>query len=570
MISEFFIFCSGASKDVLKSCPKSETIKYSSIGATVFLTGMMAAVSGGYALYSVFNGINNAVVLSMLFGAFWGIIIFNLDRFIVASLRKEGNIRKELLYATPRLIIAILISLVIAKPLEVRIFANRIEQQILENKRLKLGEEKLSIDKLNDLSKLETKEDNQNIRLIELQKLKNTDPQTQEFSQLLLDLKYANDEYSKISVVNNLKISKYNTSIAEIVNNPANYEQEISENLLPQFARIKNEIIRSKSILINDIRIKQKKIADIESKINIARSEYDAQISKKIADNEVDIKQIKKNKNDAYIIAKKQEAEGAQVKEKAYTNNFITQVEALGNLNSKPFSTMWWTSYLLMLLFITIETAPVVVKLLSKRGPYDQILERIEYEHFIEQQRIISDKNDEINNLLIEIKQLNKLKGEVRLKTEKTRLDAELRANESLLNNIATKQASLAKIAIDQWYEDEYSRIKGGLNAQSYSQTIPNINQSTQSFTLIDTIWKASNHQNEVYYLFKNGKPVDNELEYKEDGITHIGTWDYVIPNKEIKITLQNNSNNYELRDISLSSVKLKSLTSNEEIELIK
>ena len=90
---------------------------------------------------------------------------------------------------------------------------------------------------------------------------------------------------------------------------------------------------------------------------------------------------------------------------------------------------MWWTSILITLLFITIETAPIIVKLLSKKGPYDELLERIEYEHFLEQQKIISDKNEEINNLLVEIQSINKLKGEVRMKTEKSKLDAELQAN---------------------------------------------------------------------------------------------------------------------------------------------
>ena len=60
---------------------------------------------------------------------------------------------------------------------------------------------------------------------------------------------------------------------------------------------------------------------------------------------------------------------------------------------------MWWTSILIMLLFVTIETAPIIVKLLSKKGPYDELLERIEYEHFLEQQKIISDKNEEIFHL---------------------------------------------------------------------------------------------------------------------------------------------------------------------------
>jgi len=101
----------------------------------------------------------------------------------------------------------------------------------------------------------------------------------------------------------------------------------------------------------------------------------------------------------------------------------------------------------------------VTVKLLSKRGPYDEILERREYEIFIEQKRIISDINDNINRLMSEMQQMNKMKGDVRINAEKAKLDAELKANQSLLQKIATRQEELAQVAIEKWYHDEKERL---------------------------------------------------------------------------------------------------------------
>src|SRR5688500_298131 len=101
----FFWFCSGAEAEILKKCP-SETAKYTGIGATVFFTGVFAFLSASYALYTVFEN----VWTSIFFGIVWGLMIFNLDRFIVSSMRKEGKFGRELAMAMPRLILAILIS----------------------------------------------------------------------------------------------------------------------------------------------------------------------------------------------------------------------------------------------------------------------------------------------------------------------------------------------------------------------------------------------------------------------------------------------------------------------------
>ncbi len=51
MITEFFLFCSGANRTVLRECPSEET-KYAGIGATIFFTAVLAGLSGGYALYT--------------------------------------------------------------------------------------------------------------------------------------------------------------------------------------------------------------------------------------------------------------------------------------------------------------------------------------------------------------------------------------------------------------------------------------------------------------------------------------------------------------------------------------
>jgi hypothetical protein len=121
----FFWWCSGASPKLLSKC-SSEQSKFVGIGATVFFTGVFAALSGAYALYMVFD----SIFASLIFGLLWGLMIFNLDRYIVSSMRKEGRTLNEFKMALPRIILAIIISIVIARPLELKIFEKEINGEL--------------------------------------------------------------------------------------------------------------------------------------------------------------------------------------------------------------------------------------------------------------------------------------------------------------------------------------------------------------------------------------------------------------------------------------------------------
>lgn len=122
----FFVFCAAADSDILRRCPASEHQKYASIGATVFFTGMLAALSGGYALYTVFGSIAIAVGL----GVFWGLLVFNLDRFIVSTIKKSTHRFGQLKQVLPRLLLAVFLAIVISKPLEIKIFEQEIAEKM--------------------------------------------------------------------------------------------------------------------------------------------------------------------------------------------------------------------------------------------------------------------------------------------------------------------------------------------------------------------------------------------------------------------------------------------------------
>lgn len=61
-------------------------------------------------------------------------LIFNLNRYIVSTIKKTGNITDELIQASPRILLAVIIAIVISKPLELKIFEKEINQVLLEQK----------------------------------------------------------------------------------------------------------------------------------------------------------------------------------------------------------------------------------------------------------------------------------------------------------------------------------------------------------------------------------------------------------------------------------------------------
>jgi hypothetical protein len=130
MLKRFFLLCSGVDSDIVNSCSNGEQNKYAGIGATVFFTAVMAFIASSYALFTVFDN----AYLAIAFGLVWGFLIFNLDRFIVSTIKKRDNFLDELIQASPRIILAVIIAIVISKPLEIKIFEKEINTVLLKEK----------------------------------------------------------------------------------------------------------------------------------------------------------------------------------------------------------------------------------------------------------------------------------------------------------------------------------------------------------------------------------------------------------------------------------------------------
>lgn len=142
----FFWKAAGGDRYILERSTYSDQVKYMCLGGIIVATGVMAALAGGYAFYTIFEPRGSAIepesvswattMLSMVFGAFWGLMIFNLDRFIVSSTGvgdgTEAITWGELKGAIPRLLMGAIIALTISKPVEIRMFKSEIDAALHE------------------------------------------------------------------------------------------------------------------------------------------------------------------------------------------------------------------------------------------------------------------------------------------------------------------------------------------------------------------------------------------------------------------------------------------------------
>jgi hypothetical protein len=155
-IKRLFWMIAGADRYLLERSTYGDQIKYLCLGGIILATGIMAGLAGGYAFYTIFEPRGNALdfktvssvagtyqhtdigtaIRATIFGIVWGLIIFNIDRFIVTSTGKgdgtEEITRKELVGALPRIIMGAIIALTISKPVEIRMFKAEIDVKLHE------------------------------------------------------------------------------------------------------------------------------------------------------------------------------------------------------------------------------------------------------------------------------------------------------------------------------------------------------------------------------------------------------------------------------------------------------
>ncbi|GAA4782193.1 DUF4407 domain-containing protein [Olivibacter ginsenosidimutans] len=311
-IKEFFWFCSGAHVPTLLKTP-TEHNKYVSIGATIFFTGLFAAIAGAYALYFVFSGNSAAVFIAIVFGLIWGAAIFNLDRYIVSTIHKKATVLRQFLQATPRIILAILIGIVISRPLELKIFDKEIKEQ--------------------------------------------------------LQINYLEIQRARIDSLNNTFISKYKEAFADL--NRLRTERDVLLNGISEDRKKLNyEIFGNKTPETSGV-VGYGPYAKRKEEALKEREKKEEQIAHRITQQENFINERRKFDG----LLDEQLATSKQLDSLVALAGFADRNKALGQLqydkNGQVNESNYWAITFIGLLFIFFECLPVFVKLMSAEGPYD-------------------------------------------------------------------------------------------------------------------------------------------------------------------------------------------------------
>jgi hypothetical protein len=305
VLTRFFWFCSGANFPLLQKVP-TESTKYVGIGATVFFTGVFASLAGFYALYTVFQTWG----IALFFGLLWGAMIFNLDRFIVSSMRKKAQGWSEWKLALPRLVLALLLAVVISKPLELKLFEREINRKLDEQKIEFIKQSKDSLAKgFPEIQALEGEKEG--LKKEERQARDYRDKSQQEYDAERFGEKTASTS-GKVGLGTNAKKKEQQLDAAQ---------------------KALDELMKSN----------QSRFLDLDTQIELLRAQRQAEFEK-------------------------------QAPSIAGFDGFAARMDGLAKLTQES-EAMATAQVFLVLLFIAIETAPIFVKLISARGPYDELLE---------------------------------------------------------------------------------------------------------------------------------------------------------------------------------------------------
>ena len=306
---KFLMICSGGNIHILRKTP-SEWNKFSGIGGIVLFTAIFATLSAGYAMFTVFDNI----WLSVAFALLWGLMIFNLDRYIVSSIKKTGPWWNQILMAIPRLILAAFLGIIISKPLELKIFEKEVNKQlntIIQRNKTQLQAE-------------------MNGRI-----LQQSGPFETEKNQI-------------------------QTKIAEYQKSYDSAAVELEKEILGKESGLTSGKVGFGSNAKRKAELKEQRRADLENyqKQMAPRLEYlDDEVSK------------------VYTNIEK-ERDKTETFEDQF-NGFAARLQALDELG-KNSAIIAVAAAFIMGLFITLEIAPVLVKLISTVGPYDHLLEKTE------------------------------------------------------------------------------------------------------------------------------------------------------------------------------------------------
>jgi Domain of unknown function (DUF4407) len=132
------LWLSAIDPSVLAQCP-TERRKFVATGGIVLTAASIAVLA---AVFTLRDFLLVPSAAAIIIGLCWGVVIMNIDRWLLVSIRRQRTPQLTLIMAIPRLFLAVIVGLVVAQPLVLTVFRSEINHQVSRDKREELSNDK--------------------------------------------------------------------------------------------------------------------------------------------------------------------------------------------------------------------------------------------------------------------------------------------------------------------------------------------------------------------------------------------------------------------------------------------
>jgi Domain of unknown function (DUF4407) len=388
-VYRFFCWCGGTDLNTLRRYP-SEYNRHFGIGTMVTMTGLFAFISSSYALSTIFKDMDGAIDFKSVYaaGTVWAFFIFFLDRYFVSSMRNRDRFWDEFKMASPRLVLAILIGIVISHPLELRMFQSEIQYELVQTRNFTLEKEDSLYKK-----RIETEKEGLNVAA------------KRSYSTEGIEIARLDSLIQKERTEREVRVKPVRDSVQCECNGGCG---SLKFGRGPACIALEGDLRRL-------LKESQDQIAKWEAEkqpvLKVIKENQQKEIE--LRDKEIANIQIRIRELDSLRIARKTELQ------RVFSTSLLAQSQTLTSMSHRPGVLGMWL--LVTFLFIMLEIAPILVKLMSSAGAYEEAM-------ITEEQRNYADTQQQ-RHLIRE----------------------ERRLNQDLIRRTAAAQREIMRQAVERW-----------------------------------------------------------------------------------------------------------------------
>ena len=464
--TRFLWFVAGADIEMLSLCPLDYK-KYEAIGMTILMTSLVGFAAGSSAAWYF----TEDALWTLVFGLFWSLLIFSIDRSLVVTLKKDPY--KKSYYVLPlvfRGFLAILVAGIMSIPLELLVFNGFIQNDIENYKSDLLKQQHKDSFDAQQSAEYHSKSKSLN-QLLKMESCKKDD------IEMLINNKRS-ERQREVNMLNHPNTTTYNNAKS----NANGLQRQLNELYsLPNSDYRRNRIPGLRSQISHQRSVMASERNAWNSKVNARISELDNEIAQlsdalRVVKEKIAKTDREKQRVDSTSVSYQARAEESLNKtDERFRNgnNFTLYYAVLAHaiykthkvthermgtdgktytyeteeFVNKDFMFLLW---FIRAMFFVIELLPSIVKVVSKAGQYE--LRVYHQEEELKKYLHSQEYQDYCYKMLHGDNQLE-------MDLQAQRHDAEKKVQHDIIQAIINAEESVAKDSIDNWEKLEKGKM---------------------------------------------------------------------------------------------------------------